>query len=205
MQALIIVDMQNDFLPTGALPVKEGDQIIPIINALQSHFPLVVATKDWHPKNHGSFAVNHHKKPGEVILLEGIPQILWPVHCVENTAGAAFAPQLHTSRIEKIFYKGIDPHYDSYSAFFDNAHKRSTGLNEFLKSKKVSQVYLAGLATDYCVKYSVLDAIREGFDVSLIADACRGVNLKKGDSETAIEEMRLAGVHILNSQFFINK
>ena len=200
MNALILVDIQNDFVPGGALPVVEGDRIVPICNTLQSHFDLVVATQDWHPANHGSFAANHPgRKVGEMIDLNGLPQILWPVHCVQKTAGAAFVPGLKIDRIDRIFQKGTDAAIDSYSGFFDNGHRKATGLGDYLKQRGVSDVYIVGLATDYCVKFTTLDARKLGFNTHLIADACRGVNLKPGDVDAAIEQMRQAGVKIQNS------
>jgi nicotinamidase/pyrazinamidase len=199
--ALIVVDLQNDFLPGGPLAVKEGDTIIPMINDLVHHqFDVKVATKDWHPKDHGSFASSHNKKPGEIILLEGIEQILWPEHCIQGTKGSEFATGWDTNQIERIFYKGIDKTSDSYSTFFDNGHRRTTGLADYLKSKKISDIYIAGLATDYCVKYSVLDARRLGFNTYVITDACRGVNLKSDDSKQAFEEMHQAGAHLISLQ-----
>src|SRR3954468_12732007 len=153
MNALIIVDVQNDFVPGGALPVPEGDKVLPVINNLQPKFDLVVATQDWHPASHGSFAANHPgKKPGDVIQLKGLPQILWPVHCVQNTTGAAFVPTLDAKRIAKVFPKGTDPQVDSYSGFFDNGRQKATGLAEYLKQRGVTELYIVGLATDYCVK-----------------------------------------------------
>jgi len=200
MKALILVDIQNDFVPGGALPVPEGDRIIPLVNALQSKFDLVIATQDWHPRNHGSFTANHpNKKPGDQINLNGLPQILWPVHCVQNAPGAALVPALDTRRISRIFQKGTDPGIDSYSALFDNGHLKATGLGEFLKQRGVTDVFLAGLATDYCVKFTALDAIQLGFKTHVIEDACRGVNLKPDDVAMAIEEMKAAGVQITNS------
>lgn len=200
MRALVMVDIQNDFLPGGALAVPEGDQIIPIINRLPEHFDVVVATQDWHPPEHGSFAANHlGRKPGDIVPLEGLEQILWPVHCVQETRGAAFAPGLDRRRVERIFHKGIDPRIDSYSTFFDNAHRRSTGLGDYLKARGVSDVYLAGLATDYCVKYSALDARHLGFSTYVIEDACRGIDLVPGDVQRAIEEMKRAGVRMIRS------
>ncbi len=196
MHALIIVDIQNDFLPGGALGVAEGDQVVPVINTLQEQFDLVVATKDWHPAGHGSFAETHHKKPGEVIELDGIDQILWPTHCVQNTSGSEFAPGLHRDPIAKVFEKGIDPLIDSYSAFYDNKKRRSTGLAEYLKEQGVGEVTIVGLATDYCVKFTVLDALSEGFKVHVVKDGCRGVNLQPDDTKNAIEEMRQAGAVI---------
>ena len=200
MTALLLIDIQNDFLPTGALPVPRGDEIIPLANALQKHFPLIAATQDWHPKNHASFASNHpNKKPGDIITLNGQSQILWPPHCIQNTPGAAFAPNLDTSRIARIFQKGTDPSIDSYSGFFDNNHLRSTGLADYLKSKGVTDVYLLGLATDYCVKFTAMDARQLGFNTTVIEDACRGVELKPGDIARALDEMQSAGVQIRNS------
>jgi nicotinamidase/pyrazinamidase len=200
MRALILVDIQNDFVPGGALAVPEGDQIVPIANELQKKFDLIVATQDWHPRDHGSFAANHPgKKPGDVIDLHGLPQVLWPVHCVQQTPGAAFVPGLDASRIARVFQKGTDPAIDSYSGFFDNGHRKSTGLGDWLKAKGVADVYVCGLATDYCVKFTALDARQLGFNVSVVEDACRGVNLKPTDSADAIAAMRNAGVKVIRS------
>jgi nicotinamidase/pyrazinamidase len=200
MRALVLVDIQNDFLPGGALPVPEGDEIIEVVNDLQVRFDLVVATQDWHPPEHSSFAANHPgKKSGDVIDLYGLPQILWPDHCVQHTRGAAFVGLLHTGRIDRIFQKGTDPTIDSYSGFFDNGHRKPTGLADYLKSQGVTDVYIAGLATDYCVKFTALDAVKLGFNTFVIEDACRGVNLRPGDVNAAIEEMRRAGVQVVQS------
>jgi nicotinamidase/pyrazinamidase len=200
MNALIIVDLQNDFLPGGALPVPHGDEVIPVANELQRHFDLVVATQDWHPPDHGSFAANHKgKKPGDRIILDGIEQILWPVHCVQNTHGAEFAPAFDTSRIAHVFHKGIDPKIDSYSTFFDNAHRRETGLAVYLKKRSIKDIYLVGLALDYCVKYSTLDASQLGLNTHVIVDGCRGIELKPGDIDRALEEMKRAGAVLLQS------
>jgi nicotinamidase/pyrazinamidase len=200
MNALVIVDLQNDFLPGGALPVPHGDEVIPLANELQQRFALVLATQDWHPPDHGSFAPNHPgKKPGGRIILDGIQQILWPVHCVQNTHGAEFARSFDTSRIARVFHKGIDPRIDSYSTFFDNAHRRSTGLGEYLKERSVKNVYLLGLALDYCVKYSALDARQVGFNTHVIVDACRGIGLEPGDLDRALDEMKRAGTILLES------
>jgi nicotinamidase/pyrazinamidase len=200
MNALVIVDLQNDFLPGGALPVPHGGEVIPLANELQQRFALVLATQDWHPPDHGSFAPNHPgKKPGGRIILDGIEQILWPVHCVQNTHGAEFARSFDTSRIARVFHKGIDPRIDSYSTFFDNAHRRSTGLGEYLKERSVKNVYLLGLALDYCVKYSALDARQVGFNTHVIVDACRGIGLEPGDLDHALDEMKRAGTILLES------
>ena len=199
-RALILVDLQNDFVPGGALSVPNGDAVIPVANKVQQAFDLIVATKDWHPRDHGSFAANHRGKlPGDVVNLNGLRQILWPVHCVQNTHGSDFVPGLDVSRIRKIFHKGTDAWIDSYSCFFDNGHRRDTGLAKYLKSQGVHDVYLMGLATDYCVKYSVLDALQLGFAVHVIEDGCRGINLKRDDSAETIEQLRRAGVEITRS------
>ena len=200
MKALILVDIQNDFLPGGALAVPEGDLVIPIANRLQAVFPLVVATQDWHPENHGSFAANHPgKKVFEQIVLNGLPQTLWPVHCVQGTSGAELAPALQRERIAKIFPKGTDAGIDSYSGFFDNGHRRSTGLGEWLKAKGVTEVFVCGLATDYCVKFTALDAAQTGFKTHFIQDASRGVNLQPDDVRHAIAEMNRAGIDTVQS------
>ena len=197
---LILVDIQNDFLPGGALAVPEGDKIIPIVNRLQATFPLVVATQDWHPSNHGSFAANHPgKKVFEQIQLNGLPQTLWPVHCVQNTRGAELAPGLNRERIAKIFPKGTDAGIDSYSGLFDNGHRKSTGLGEWLEAQGVTEVFVCGLATDYCVKFTALDAAQMGFKTSFIEDASRGVNLQPNDVKNAIGEMNRAGIATVQS------
>lgn len=205
MNALILVDIQNDFVPGGALAVPEGDVVVPVCNRLSHAFDLVVATQDWHPADHGSFARSHPgRKVGEVIDLNGLPQILWPVHCVQNTPGAAFVPGLDISRVDRVFQKGTDPAIDSYSGFFDNGHRKATGLGEYLKQRGVTEVYVAGLAIDYCVKFTALDAKSLGFNTSLIQDASRGVNIRPGDVDAAVEAMRRAGVRILQSSQLSN-
>jgi nicotinamidase/pyrazinamidase len=200
MNALLVVDIQNDFLPGGALGVTDGDLVIPIINRLIDQFDLVLATQDWHPPDHGSFATNHPGyKPGDVVDLNGIPQILWPTHCVQHSRGAAFSSKLRSDRFARIFRKGTDPAIDSYSTFFDNARLRSTGLDNYLHERKVTEIFLCGLATDYCVKFSALDSRALGFRSHVIEDACRAVNLRPDDSCKAIEEMRHAGALIIES------
>lgn len=199
--ALIIVDVQNDFIPGGALAVKEGDQVVPIINSLQGKFQTVIATQDFHPANHGSFAANHPGKiPGEFIELNGLTQILWPVHCVQGSNGAEFHKDLKRENWSAIFQKGMNPDVDSYSGFFDNARRGDTGLGDFLKEKGIKTVYISGLALDYCVKFTALDAVNLGFETWLIADASRAVNLKPTDGDSAIEEMESAGVKIITSK-----
>jgi nicotinamidase/pyrazinamidase len=197
MNALIIVDLQNDFLPGGALPVPHGDEVVPLANELQRRFELVVASQDWHPPDHGSFAANHPgKKLGDRIDLDGIEQILWPVHCVAHTRGADFVPSLDTAQIAQVFRKGTDPRIDSYSAFFDNGHRKATGLADYLKARGVTEIYVAGLALDYCVKFTVLDGCQLGFKMHLIEDASRGIALKPGDLKNARDEMENAGAII---------
>ncbi len=199
-RALILVDIQNDFLPGGALAVPHGDQVVPVANRVARQFDLIVATRDWHPANHGSFASNHPgARIGDTVQLGGLDQIPWPVHCVENTPGAELSAQLDTGRISKIFTKGTDPEIDSYSGFFDNGHRQATGLSDFLRQQNTNEVYVMGLATDYCVKFTALDALQLGFETFLIEDGCRGVNLQPGDVSHAIEEMRAAGVTIVTS------
>jgi nicotinamidase/pyrazinamidase len=201
MNALIIVDLQNDFLPGGALAVPHGDEVISIANELQKRFELVFATKDWHPPDHGSFAPNHPgKKPGERIMLDGIAQILWPVHCVQNTHGAEFAAAFDTSRIAHVFHKGTERNIDSYSTFFDNAHRRHTGLAGYLGKRGIKDIYLMGLALDYCVKYSTLDARQLGLNTHVIVDGCRGIELEAGDIARALDEMKRAGAVLLKSR-----
>jgi nicotinamidase/pyrazinamidase len=200
-RALVLVDLQNDFIPGGSLAVREGDAVIPVANAVQKKkFDLILATQDWHPKDHGSFASNHRgKHPGDMIELGGLQQVLWPDHCVQGSRGAEFHPVLDRARVTKVFRKGTDKEIDSYSTFFDNAHRKSTGLGEYLQEQKVTDVYLLGLATDYCVKYSALDAVKLGFKTHVVIDGCRGVELKRGDTQSAIDEMQRAGVEIVTS------
>ena len=197
MKTLLIIAVQSDFIAGGALAVPGGEEVVPLINALQGKFDLVLATQDWHPPDHGSFAVNHPgKRPGDTVELAGLPQMLWPVHCVQNTPGAAFAPGLEHESWEHVFQKGTDPFIDSYSGFFDNGHRHATGLGGFLRGRGAAELWVAGLATDYCVKYTALDARAAGFRVHLIQDACRGVELRSGDTARALEEMGTAGVLI---------
>ena len=201
MRAFVIVDVQNDFCPGGALAVKDGEKVIPLINELQKNFSLITATQDWHPRDHGSFASTHKMKIHDKIMLDGLEQILWPDHCVQWTKGAELVESLNKEKIEKIFLKGTDKNIDSYSTFFDNARKRATGLGDYLKEKSVTEVYLAGLATDYCVKYSALDSVYLGFKTFVFIDACRGVNIMQNDSEKAVEEMKKAGVEIITGKW----
>lgn len=177
MKVLVLIDVQNDFMPGGALAVPKGDEIVPLINKLQEKFDLVIATQDWHPTGHASFASSHEgKMEFEVIKLDGLDQVMWPEHCIQNTQGAEFHPDLNTSRIEAIFRKGTNKKIDSYSGFYDNAHLKSTGLSGYLKEKKVEELYFAGLAAEYCVYFSIIDALGEGFKSILIEDATRALN-----------------------------
>lgn len=200
MRALILVDLQYDFCPGGALAVAHGDETIPVANRLLPNFDTVVATQDWHPKDHGSFAANHPgKQPYEMIELHGLPQVLWPPHCVQGTRGAELHADLDRAKITEVFHKGTDPSVDSYSGFYDNGKRNATGLGDWLKARGIDQLYVMGLATDYCVKFTALDARALGFDVSLVQDGCRGVELAPGDCDKAIAEMRAAGVKIVDS------
>lgn len=200
MRTLIITDVQHDFMPGGALGVKEGNEIVPVINELIPHFDHVFATQDWHPPHHISFASAHGKKPGEKIQVGSGEQILWPDHCLQKTRGADLAHGLHREKIEAIFHKGVDPKVDSYSTFYDNARKRSTGLADHLRKHHLTDLYFVGLATDYCVLYSVLDALDLGFPTWVIRDACRAINLRPGDEERAFEKMREKGAKIVTSR-----
>jgi len=199
-KALLLVDLQNDFCPNGALPVAEGDQVMTIANQLQPHFEHIIATKDWHPVNHISFANNHQGHHlFDVININGITQILWPTHCVQQSRGSEFHPKLNITAINKIIYKGTDKNIDSYSAFFDNAHLKSTDLHDYLQSLQITDLYIMGLATDYCVKFTALDAIKLGYRVFVIQDGCRGVANHPGDVEDAWTVMREAGVELIDS------
>ncbi|MCP4198622.1 MAG: bifunctional nicotinamidase/pyrazinamidase [Proteobacteria bacterium] len=197
MKTLILVDLQNDFCFGGKLAVPEGEQVVAVANALMKQCDLVVATRDWHPANHGSFANNHPgKKIGECIQLAGLEQILWPSHCVQNTFGAEFHSDVATNGIDEVFFKGTDPMVDSYSGFFDNQHRNATGLEAYLKEKGVTAITIAGLATDYCVKFTVLDALDLGFEVTVVTDGCRAVNIQPGDGDKAIAEMVAKGAKV---------
>ena len=200
MRGLIVVDLQNDFMPGGALAVPDGDAVVPVANRVMRNLDLVVASQDWHPADHGSFASQHPgKHPGEVVDLNGLEQILWPNHCVEGTDGAAFHADVAADRVTKVFRKGTDVGLDSYSTFFDNAHRKSTGMADYFREQGVTDVYLLGLATDYCVKFSALDAVECGFKVHVIEDGCRGIDMHPGDVSKAFDEMRAAGVEVVTS------
>jgi len=198
MKALLLIDIQNDFLPGGALAVPNGDKILDTVNKLQDHFDLVVATQDWHPANHKSFATQHEgKRVFDTIELHGLKQVLWPDHCVQGTNGAAFSPKLWMNRVEAIFRKGTDTSIDSYSGFYDNGHLKSTGLADYLKGKGVTEVYVVGLAGDYCVYFSAKDAIAEGFQTYLIEDAICSIN--DNEFEKAKEDIISKGGRVIQS------
>lgn len=199
-QALLIVDVQNDFLPGGALPAPGGDEVIPVINRLIDEFPLVIASKEVHPKEHVSFATTHEKKAGERVRVDEFEQILWPDHCVEGSFGAEFPVSLNTQGIDRVIEKGIDPSIDSYSAFFDNLHRRDTGLDALLRSLEVNDLLIVGIATDYCVKYTALDACALGYSTSVDLAGCRGIELEAGDVDRACWEMELAGVQLISQR-----
>ncbi|MCE9553575.1 MAG: bifunctional nicotinamidase/pyrazinamidase [Planctomycetes bacterium] len=203
MNALMLVDLQNDFMPGGALAVAEGDRVVPIANRLMPRFDVVVATQDWHPAGHCSFASQHPgKSPGDVVNLGGVQQVLWPDHCVQGSTGAELHRELNQAEIDHVVHKGTDAGIDSYSDFYDNQRIRATGLTDYLRKRGVTDVYVMGLATDYCVKYTALDAVEDGFHTLLIKDGCRGVNLKPGDVEAAVSAMAAAGVQLVESRNF---
>lgn len=202
MKTLLIIDVQNDFMPSGSLPVPHGDQIVPLINSIQNNFDLVLATQDWHPKDHISFASNHNGKSNfEVIELHGQLQTLWPDHCVNGTVGANFHPDLNTENFEAIFRKGTDKTIDSYSAFYDNGHLKSTGLTGYLKEKGVTELFLCGLAADICVYFSIIDAFNEGFDCTFIEDASKA--LDNDGFEKLKKEMIHKGIKIVSTKTIV--
>jgi nicotinamidase/pyrazinamidase len=197
---LILVDIQNDFIPGGALPVPLGNEIITLVNELQNSFDLVVATQDWHPANHKSFATQHpDKKQFETISLHGLEQVLWPDHCVQGTTGAEFNPGLQMNKVEAVFRKGMNPDIDSYSGFFDNGHKKSTGLAGYLRDREVKKVYVCGLAADYCVAYTAKDALKENFETYIIEDATRAIDA--GGYSRMKDEIITSGGQYIQSNF----
>src|SRR5262245_11036494 len=196
---LIVVDVQNDFCPGGALAVSRGDEVVPVINRLAEHFDNVVLTQDWHPRGHASFASSHPgKKPFETIDLSYGKQVLWPDHCVQGTAGAAFHPTLKTEKAQMVVRKGFHREVDSYSGFLEADRETTTGLAGFLKEKGYRELFVCGLATDFCVAWTALDARDTGFEVTVIEDACRAIDLE-GSLARAWEEMRAAGVRRINT------
>lgn len=204
MKTLVIVDVQNDFMPGGSLPVTGADSIIPVINQLQNHFDLIIATQDWHPQNHTSFASNHTgKNPFEKAIIGGMEETLWPDHCIQGTFGAAFYPELETNKIAVIFRKGMNPVVDSYSGFYDNHRKVSTGMAGYLKEKGINKVYFCGLAADICVYFTIKDALKEGFSARLIEDASHPLNA--AEYEKLKKELVVKGVKIVYSKDIIEK
>ena len=200
-KALIIIDVQNDFCPGGALAVPEGDQIIPLINKLSGRFKRVVATQDWHPEDHLSFAVNHPgKKEFDVIDYKGMKQVLWPSHCVSGTPGAEFHTYLNTENVDLILRKGNNPQIDSYSAFRENDKKTLTGLEGYLKNLAVKHTYLCGLALDYCVFYSAMDSRELEFETYVIIDATKGIDSPEGNIDKSLAIMKEAGIRIVESK-----
>ncbi len=198
MRALILVDLQYDFFPGGRLAVPGGDEVMPFALKAMAAYPLVVATQDWHPADHRSFASQHPgHAPGEVIDLEGLSQVLWPDHCVQDTHGAEFVAPIEASSLRAVFRKGQNRDVDSYSGFFDNGRRAATGMGDWLKEQGVTSVDVLGLATDYCVKFTALDAASLGFETRLLLTGCRGVNIQPGDDARAVQAMRDAGVAIV--------
>lgn len=199
MDALIVIDVQNDFCPGGKLAVPGGDEIISVINSLTPKFEQIVLTQDWHPASHLSFASNHsNKSPYESVELEYGNQVLWPDHCIQNSSGAEFHPNLNTQKAGLVIRKGFRKEIDSYSAFIENDQQTVTGLHGYLRSIKIQRLFLTGLATDFCVKWSALDAIKYGFETYLITDAIRGINIENS-VELAFTEMKDAGVQLISS------
>lgn len=193
-RALIVIDVQNDFCPGGALAVNEGDQIVPGVNALMNDFDAVILTQDWHPHDHSSFASQHSQKgPYETVEMPYGTQVLWPDHCVQGSQGAAFHADLNVDRAQMIIRKGFRQGVDSYSAFFENDHETATGLHGYLTSRGLSDLTLVGLATDYCVAYSALDAAKLGYSVTVRTELCRAIDLN-GSLDEARQNMVSAGV-----------
>jgi len=198
MKCLLLVDIQNDFCAGGALAVPHADEVVKVAYRLMLVAPVTVSTQDYHPANHKSFASNHKdKNVFDVVDLNGLTQVLWPDHCVQGTNGANFHPELPYQ--SNVFIKGTDVEVDSYSGFFDNGKKNKTQLDGFLKLCNVDELFVMGLATDYCVKFTVLDALELGYKVNLVVDGCRGVNMKENDSTDAINLMESSGAKIIDS------
>lgn len=198
-QALIVVDVQNDFLETGSLPVPEGSAVIPVINRLMPQFHTVVLTQDWHPAEHKSFAANHvGKKPYDMMIMPYGEQVLWPVHCVQNSKGAELAAALDLKGTEFNILKGVNPEVDSYSAFYEADGKSKTILADWLKEQGITEVFVCGLATDFCVSWSALDAVKEGFRTFIVEDACRGIDVC-GSMSAAKEQWKLKGIEVVQS------
>lgn len=206
MKALIIVDLQNDFCANGVLEIEHADEVIAIANQLMAsrYFDLIIATQDWHPANHKSFAANHvFRYPGQIVEINGINQRLWPMHCVQESFGADFSSEFESDKVDKIVQKGTNPEMDAYSAFYDNEKRQQTDLADLLKEKSVQQVFVMGLATEYSVKETALDANNLGFETFLIEDACRAANWDENDGQKAIHEIQECGVTLLDADQLI--
>ena len=200
LKALLVIDIQNDFCPGGALAVKDGDKIVPVVNKIMGKFDIIVATQDWHLRTQVSFASNHKGKNAyEEINIDGIMQTLWPDHCVAGTHGADFHKDLITDRFNLILRKGTNLQIDSYSAFLENDKKTETGLHGYLKSLNVPEVYVCGLATDYCVYYTAMDSVNYGFHTFVILDACKGIDIPEGSISKSINNMKNNGIKIKNT------
>ena len=200
MKALLIVDIQYDFCPGGALAVPDGDTIIPTVNQLIDHFDVIVQTQDWHPEGHSSFASSHEgKEPFDTVEMDYGTQVLWPDHCVQGSKGAEFHEDLNTLKSQVIIRKGFRRMIDSYSTFFENDQKTATGLTGYLKQRGITDLYTVGLATDFCVKWSILDGIDEGFNMHIVEDAVKGIDLN-GSIVKAWEEMKKKGVRVTQSE-----
>ena len=198
MNVLLLIDIQNDFLPGGSLAVPDGDAVIPVANELIESSDHVIATQDWHPADHGSFASQHEGVAvGELFDLAGLSQVAWPDHCVQGTPGAEFAADLRSDKIDYVAQKGTLRMIDSYSGFFDNDHRQATGLHDHLQSIHAAELTILGLATDYCVKFTVLDALELGYRVKVLLNGCRGVDLNAGDVQAAIDAMKSAGAELV--------
>lgn len=203
--ALVVIDVQNDFCPGGALAVPNGDQVIPVINRLIHRFPLVVATKDWHPENHISFASRQKLEPGSTVQAHGETTVVWPDHCIQATEGAEFHPDLDISGVNLILHKGTKLDLDSYSAFFENDHETPTGLEFYLSGHGFRRIFVVGLAEDVCVYFTARDARKIGYEVSVIGDATRGVDMPEGNLESARTDMKDLGVTYVDSAELVDE
>lgn len=199
-RALLLIDLQNDFVDNGSLAVKHGQEVIAVANRIMPSFDVVIATLDWHPSDHQSFASQHASvSVYDDFELDGLSQTAWPDHCIEDTFGAQLVAELNQREVDFRVYKGTDRRIDSYSGFYDNGHRKATGLTELLRRENVTEVFVMGLATDYCVLYSALDAVREGFATTVITDGCRGVGIRPNDIPDAWKAMSAAGIRLLKS------
>jgi nicotinamidase/pyrazinamidase len=199
-RALIVIDVQIDFCPGGNLAINDGDKIVPAINSIMDKFDLVVSTQDWHPQSHISFASNHKgKNVYDQIYTNGITQTLWPNHCVQGTSGADFHKDINSNKFNCVIRKGVNPDIDSYSAFLENDKKTETGLHGYLNALKVKDIFLCGLATDYCVYYSAMDAVKYGFNTTLLLNACRGINVPEGSIDKCVKDMEGAGIKVIQT------